>query len=369
MAGDKNSPFFSLNRAQPEMYKSSLRDREEDAGAIRALLSGCLIPKLERAASKKIHLGRHGGNGAPSKLSRNQEELEQHPYPEVCISLRGEAEIMVGGELIVLADGDTLVIPPGVVHSPASLHCVMGDPKKVYSQLLWVDVFPYGVVLNRCESIYGTHRSTPRQLFLDRHVNARVQNMILELEGEGENYLLMAKCYLLQALTCVTRSQDAPLTDGSLAAVNAVDQKISSCESPVGRARKLLHQKFDSHITLDAVARAVCTNKSHLCREFKREVGLTVIEYLTKVRIEASKRLLLTGVKISVIAELVGFEDPYYFSRVFSKATGVSPLEFRRQQASTENPHDTVSVQSGESEPHSKKPASNPIRNLTSSPG
>ena len=65
---------------------------------------------------------------------------------------------------------------------------------------------------------------------------------------------------------------------------------------------------------------------------FKKETGMSPIEYLMEKRIDNAKKLLegwKTGkVRIKDIANLVGFEDPYYFSRVFKKVSGKSPTEW-----------------------------------------
>jgi AraC-like DNA-binding protein len=84
-------------------------------------------------------------------------------------------------------------------------------------------------------------------------------------------------------------------------------------------------------LSLDTLARAVGSNKSHLSRQFKRETGMTVIEYLQDVRVDAAKRLLLAGLKVAAVAERVGFSDAFYFSRIFARLAGYPPSEFRQR--------------------------------------
>ena len=63
---------------------------------------------------------------------------------------------------------------------------------------------------------------------------------------------------------------------------------------------------------------------------FKRSTGVTVTEYLTRVRIERVKELLLNpNLRISEIAFQTGFQSLTHFNRVFLKLTGQSPTEYR----------------------------------------
>jgi len=69
----------------------------------------------------------------------------------------------------------------------------------------------------------------------------------------------------------------------------------------------------------------------HLSRMFRREMGVTFIDYLTSVRIRKAIELLHSGeLKIYEIAELTGYANQHYFSNVFKKNLGVSPAEYRR---------------------------------------
>lgn len=71
----------------------------------------------------------------------------------------------------------------------------------------------------------------------------------------------------------------------------------------------------------------------HLRRRFKKETGMTPSAYLTQLRVEHAQRLLALsdrgGYTIKQIGLMSGFHDPYYFSRVFKKVTGVSPNEYQ----------------------------------------
>lgn len=72
----------------------------------------------------------------------------------------------------------------------------------------------------------------------------------------------------------------------------------------------------------------------HFCRIFKKRFGLTPHQYLIEKRMEAAKSLLLhlRDIPVKDVGLMAGFEDPYYFSRLFKKCVGCSPSEFREEQ-------------------------------------
>lgn len=85
----------------------------------------------------------------------------------------------------------------------------------------------------------------------------------------------------------------------------------------------------NSDLSLDNIASNMSINASHLSNIFKKESGLSVTEYLTECRMKHAKELIDRGnKKLFEIAELVGFNDPYYFSKCFKKYTGVSASKY-----------------------------------------
>jgi AraC-like DNA-binding protein len=83
-------------------------------------------------------------------------------------------------------------------------------------------------------------------------------------------------------------------------------------------------------LTLDSLAKEVYLSKSYLSSIIKQETGMSLTSYITKVRIEKSKKLLLEDcISLAIISSQCGFKDQSYFTKVFKKETGVSPKRFR----------------------------------------
>ena len=98
----------------------------------------------------------------------------------------------------------------------------------------------------------------------------------------------------------------------------------------VTRAREFIAQNQDRDVTLQEVARAVNTSTFYFCKVFKKATGLTFTDYLSRVRIEKAKNLLLNpNLRVSEIAYDVGFQSLTHFNRVFRKLTGFSPSRYR----------------------------------------
>lgn len=97
------------------------------------------------------------------------------------------------------------------------------------------------------------------------------------------------------------------------------------------KAKDYIEKNYASQDTcLTTVAEEVHLSPNHFSTIFSQECGITFIEFLTNVRVEAAKKLLKeTDMKGSDIAYECGFGDPHYFSFIFKKTTGMSPREYR----------------------------------------
>lgn len=91
-----------------------------------------------------------------------------------------------------------------------------------------------------------------------------------------------------------------------------------------------LQRNYSRAITVEEAARQAGVSRSYLYRAFQSEFGCSPVEYLTRYRIQRARQLLRhSPLPIGAVATSVGFEDPFYFSRVFKREVGVSPTEYR----------------------------------------
>lgn len=111
------------------------------------------------------------------------------------------------------------------------------------------------------------------------------------------------------------------------------EKQITRSQEVLNRA--LLHIRENYHqrsISLESVAKEVCLSHFYFSHLFKRELKMTFIDYLTKVRLETAVKLLKNlRLNVNQIAYAVGYQDSNYFSKVFKKSYGFAPLEYRQR--------------------------------------
>lgn len=100
----------------------------------------------------------------------------------------------------------------------------------------------------------------------------------------------------------------------------------------VGKMIEYMEKYYQNPISLDELAAYVHMNRSYVSHLFKKETGDNIHNYLLWLRLEKAKVLLLKSREsIQMICEQVGIPDSAYFSKVFKKQVGKSPLEFRKE--------------------------------------
>ncbi|MFO1487646.1 MAG: helix-turn-helix domain-containing protein [Verrucomicrobiota bacterium] len=114
---------------------------------------------------------------------------------------------------------------------------------------------------------------------------------------------------------------------------NQVVVQQGNAEPPViTKAKEYINEHQTEELSLGQVAKAVNTSTFYFCKMFKKVTGINFTDYLSRVRIEKSKNLLLNpNLRVSEIAFEVGFQSLTHFNRVFKRILGQSPTEYRAQ--------------------------------------
>lgn len=90
---------------------------------------------------------------------------------------------------------------------------------------------------------------------------------------------------------------------------------------------------IDRNFSIQELAEISCTHPNYFIRLFKQQMGVPPIQYITRKKIEKAKELLSsTPSSVSEIADQLGFNDLFYFSKQFKKNVGLTPTEFRKKR-------------------------------------
>lgn len=228
--------------------------------------------------------------------------------------LSGVGSLDLGRGPIELTEGDAVVIPPATPHSYQAAH---EDPWSVF----WVH-FSGERASEAMESI-GVNQESPRLRVPD---TARLRNVFEDLFANlNYNYtdagLLATTAGLMRLLgeIALRRSSTTTADDGRPAA------------DRVRRAVRFMERHVDKKLSLADVAAATGQSASHFGRLFRSQTGQSAIAYFLQLKIRKASGLLdQTEMSVKEVARAVGYDDPYYFSRLFKKLQGCSPSEYRR---------------------------------------
>lgn len=112
--------------------------------------------------------------------------------------------------------------------------------------------------------------------------------------------------------------------------LDCMENSSANIDSIVHTVKNYIDQNYQMELSLELLANKVHLSGSYLSRLFKNEVGQNLSAYIQNVRIENAKVLLSsTMMRTYEVAEAVGIGDPVYFSKMFKKATGQKPKDYR----------------------------------------
>ena len=115
-----------------------------------------------------------------------------------------------------------------------------------------------------------------------------------------------------------------------LAAEIAKNGNDSESGNVIANVKRYIQEHYAENITLNSLSSVFYLHPIYLSRLFKEKTGVNFVEYVTEVRMNIAKELLLNPrIKVYDICQMVGYESPRYFTKLFKNATGITPKSYR----------------------------------------
>jgi len=244
-------------------------------------------------------------------------ELAPHRHArlhQVLLIANGGGWATLDGKTQALPTGSLVNVPPEHVHSFRFEKDTRGWVTTLADELL--DELLVGG---------GTLRSELDQacvLSADTFVTQTVHQIWVEFSAQEK-----ARALVLRGLSGVLLGWVAR----QLAQSTLADAKFNDSEL-VQRFKELIELNFKAHWTVSQYAKALSISPTHLSRLTRAANGSSALRLIeARLMREARRNLAYTNLSISSIAYTLGFTDPAYFSRVFTRDAGISPKAFRAQ--------------------------------------
>lgn len=153
---------------------------------------------------------------------------------------------------------------------------------------------------------------------------------VMNYKSQGESISETKVQQLMQKITYAVSWKQIENAIYSLEELLSYEKEKEQYSVLVRKALEMIRTEYDRGITLEETANQLYVSEEYLSSQFKKETGYNFTETVRKCRIGKMKELLrTTKLKMNQIAELVGYSDPKYMSRVFKEEEGILPTEYR----------------------------------------
>jgi AraC family transcriptional regulator, transcriptional activator of pobA len=244
-------------------------------------------------------------------------QLPRHRHArlhQVLLIEEGGGQAEIEGEHHVLAPASFINLPAGIIHGFSFHESTVG----------WVITMGVEALDQTLQDNEGL-----RPVLSRAHIGHDVEGMkdvmvVLFKEFSGRRF---ARAHVLRSLTGVLLGLVAQrIFEGDEAVVAAPDRPLQR------RFEALVEEEFLAHWNVSDYAQKLGLSPTHLSRVIRTTTGLPASRVIEARMLREARRLLAyTNLTVSQVAYRLGYNDPAYFSRFFTKATGLSPRAFRAQ--------------------------------------
>ena len=234
-----------------------------------------------------------------------------HNHTELFYIVGGKGQFFIEDQVFPVDVNNLVVINPNVTHTEASLNA---------QPLEYIVLGIEGIELATSENSNGQFCLLDH--FESAEISGCLRNILREMEQKSPGYEDVCQAFMEILVIRLMRSTTLSV---------AMEPQTIAGNRQCALVRRYIDDHFKEALTLDLLAEEAHMNKYYLSHAFKKEYGVSPINYMLSRRIDESKYLLAeTDLSLSRIAQLLGFSSLSYFSQAFRKTQEISPMEFRQ---------------------------------------
>jgi len=251
----------------------------------------------------------------------------EHDFTEFAYILSGKGRYIVNGITYDVQAGDFVICNPGVKHQ--NIVTSVKEPTVEFicgfTEFHFKNMPPNSVILK--DGGYVLHTSAE----IKQEINKHCYEMQAENDANKPGKYFFLKTHLMQILLLVVREVYENKQDHA----KGCNFESYNKSYAVKKIINYLNENYERKISLEQIAHNMYLSPVYISKIFKEETGESPINYLIKIRLEKARDILLASDSGSIknIANSVGYDDVYHFSKLFKKYYGVAPLYYKRSQS------------------------------------
>ncbi|MFY9175776.1 MAG: AraC family transcriptional regulator [Caldicoprobacterales bacterium] len=222
----------------------------------------------------------------------------------------GEGKLIIGGNEYKITPGTGFFFRPGLPHEyypieePWQIYWLIFDGAALPKLLSYMDFPEWGIMNIQNMAI----------------INNSLKKIYMCLNSDNPDKHLKSSALLYEFLI--------ELKNSTLWSGGVQNEKVLQLLPVISH----MENNYDKYSSLEEMADIIGVTPYHLCRLFKQAFHLSPFKYLTRLRIQKAKELLVSSPDMSIkdIARSTGYSDPSYFCSVFKEHEKLTPLEFRK---------------------------------------
>jgi len=270
----------------------------------------------------------------------NYDELQMHTHDfiEIVYVSRGKGLHKVGKRVIHVSQGDLFIINNDIPHCFYPYDRNNSDGLEVYNCMFlpaFIEHLQIELPMMRgitslflMNGLYPDETAHKPDLVLGtaphKEFRQLFDQMYSEYEAKQEGFSSVLKLQLCELLIKIYRAYK----NLYLEAAHPDGYKLELIQKSI----QFMRENFSSPLRMDDLSQHVLLSKSYFSGMFKSVTGISVLDYLQKLRIEEACRLLVESKEtITTISESVGYSDYRFFNKVFRRHTGMTASDYRKQ--------------------------------------